>query len=97
MLPNGKMTNPDYLYNYIVQTRGYEDPVQTPCENEWNDGNATITSGPDTIWTAEIRDFVVAADVSKVWDRIRERLDAAGFDPFALGDTTIAKMIWNDT
>ena len=97
MLPNGKMSNPNYLYNFIVQTRGYEDPVQTPCENEWNDGNAIITSGPDTIWTAEVRDFVVAADVSKVWDRIRERLDAAGFDPFALGDTTIAKMIWNDT
>jgi len=97
VLPDGRVTNPDYLYNYIVQTRGYENPVQTPCTNIWNDGDAVITSGPDTIYTAEIRDYVQAADVSKVWDRIKERLDAAGFDPFALADTTIAKMIWNDT
>jgi gliding motility-associated-like protein len=95
MLPNGKMSNPNYLYSYIVQTRGYEDPVQTPCKNEWSDGNAIITDGPDTLYTAEIRDFTLAADVSKVWDRIREILRANGFDPFALGDTTIAKMIWN--
>ena len=95
-LPNGKLSNPNYLYNYIVQTRGYEDPVQTPCSNQWEDGNTINQSGPDTIVTAEIRDFKIAADVSKVWDRIREAIENSGFDPFALSDTTIAKMIWNN-
>ncbi len=88
--------NPDYIYNYIVRTKYAEDPYQIECTNDWANGKARIVEGPDTIFTAEIRDYTIAADISKVWDRIKTRLEDRGFDPFALADTTIAKMIWNN-
>jgi gliding motility-associated-like protein len=87
--------NPKRLYNYVVQTRGGEDPVQVPCTDIWNDGNTKITKR-DTIYTAEIRAWTVGADVSAVWDRMKERLDARGFDPFSLSPAQIAQMIWNN-
>jgi gliding motility-associated-like protein len=90
----GKDSN--YLYNYIIQTRGTEDPNQEECSDQWVNGKSKVTSGPDTLFTAEIRDYTVAADVSAVWDNIKGRLEERGFDPFAVADTTIAKMIWNN-
>jgi gliding motility-associated-like protein len=88
--------NPKYLYNYMVQTRGVENPRQVPCSNEWTDGVTKTTKGPDTIFTAEIRKYTIGADVSAVWENIKTKLEARGFDPFALADTQIAKMIWNN-
>ncbi len=91
-----KGKNPNYIYNYIVQTRGEENPFQAQCTNNWFDGNSKTTDGPDTIVTAEVRKYTMGADVSAVWDRIKTRLEDRGFDPFALADTQIAKMIWNN-
>ncbi len=88
--------NPNYLYNYMVQTRGEENPRQVPCSEDWADGVAKVYDGPDTIFTAEIRKFTMGADVSAVWENIKTKLEARGFDPFALADTQIAKMIWNN-
>ena len=87
--------NPKRLYNYMVQTRGGEDPVQVPCTDIWNDGNTKLIK-KDTIFTAEISAWTVGADVSAVWDRMKERLDARGFDPFSLSPAQIAQMIWNN-
>ncbi len=87
--------NPKYLYSYMVQTRGGEDPVQVPCTDIWNDGNSKLFKGPDTTYTAEIRAWQVGADVSDVWDLIKERVEARGFDPFSLSGPQIAEMIWN--
>ena len=88
--------NQKRLYNYMVQNRGGEDPVQVPCTDIWNDGNTKLTQKPDTIYTAEIRAWQIGADVSAVWDRMKERLDARGFDPFSLTGAQIAQMIWNN-
>lgn len=87
--------NQKRLYNYVIQTRGGEDPVQVPCTDIWNDGNTKVTKR-DTIFTAEIRAWQIGADVSAVWDKMRERLDARGFDPFSLTGAQIAQMIWNN-
>lgn len=84
------------IYNYMVQTRGGEDVYQVQCTDVWNDGK-TFTSGkPDTIVTAIISKWDTAADVSEVWENIKERVEARGFDPFALDAGTIARMIWNN-
>ncbi len=87
--------NQKRLYSYVIQTRGGEDPVQVPCTDIWNDGNTKITKR-DTIYTAEIRAWQTGADVSAVWDKMKERLDARGFDPFSLTGAQIAQMIWNN-
>jgi gliding motility-associated-like protein len=87
--------NQNRLYSYVIQTRGGEDPVQVPCTDIWNDGNTKITKR-DTIYTAEIRAWQTGADVSAVWDKMKERLDARGFDPFSLTGAQIAQMIWNN-
>ena len=87
--------NQKRLYNYVIQTRGGEDPIQVPCTDIWNNGNTKVTKR-DTIFTAEIRAWQIGADVSVVWERMRERLVARGFDPFALTGTQIAQMIWNN-
>jgi hypothetical protein len=80
----------------MVQTRGGEDVYQVQCTDIWNDGK-TFTSGkPDTIVTAIITKWDTAADVSEVWENIKERVEARGFDPFALDAATIARMIWNN-
>ena len=89
--------NKKYIYNYIVQTRGRERPYQGACSNDWYDGQAKVYGGPDTIITAEIRKYTMAADVSKVWENIKKKLEDRGFDPFSLTDAQIFKMIWNDT
>lgn len=88
--------NPKYLYNYMIQTRGLENPRQVPCSEDWSDGVAKNYKGPDTIFTSEIRKYTIGADVSLVWDNIKTKLEAKGFDPFALADTMIAKMLWNN-
>lgn len=88
--------NPNRLYSYVIQTRGGEDPVQVPCTDIWNDGPTRTLKGPDTIYTAEIRAWEIGADVSAAWDKIKERVEARGFDPFSLTGPQIAKMIWNN-
>jgi plastocyanin len=87
--------NQKRLYNYVIQTRGGEGPVQVPCTDIWNDGNTKVTNR-DTIFTAEIRAWQIGADVSAVWDKMKVRLDARGFDPFSLTGAQIAQMIWNN-
>lgn len=84
------------IYNYMVVTRGGENVAQQPCTNNWNDGILFTTGKPDTIVTAIITKWDTAADVSEVWESIKERLDARGFDPFSLSPVQIAKMIWNN-
>lgn len=88
--------NDSAIYNYIVVTRGGEDPYQIPCTDVWDDGKTYKIEGPDTIITAEITKYEIAADVSEVWDNIKDRAEKRGFDPFALSPTDIAKMIWNN-
>lgn len=83
------------IYNYFVQTRGGEDVYQVPCTEIWNDGK-TFAGRPDTTVTAIISKWDTAADVSLVWDNIKSRVEAQGFDPFALDPGTIARMIWNN-
>lgn len=83
------------IYNYFVQTRGGSDVYQVPCTDIWNDGK-TYSGKPDTVLTAEISDWDTAADVSLVWESIKERAEARGFDPFALTPQQIAQMIWNN-
>ena len=92
---NKPVVGTDTIYNYIVQNRGGDDPYQIACTNNWNDGIPKIFKGPDTLITAKIWGWQVAADVSGAWDQIKERLDAAGFDPFSLTPVQLAKMIWN--
>ena len=98
------------IYNYMVQTRFLTRPEQLPCSNDWQDdprtdrrvawddgkhgGKTDLT--PDTIVTAIISKWDTAADVSAVWDRIKERLKARGFDPFAVDPAQITRMIWNN-
>ncbi|MBL7811724.1 MAG: gliding motility-associated C-terminal domain-containing protein [Bacteroidetes bacterium] len=91
-----KDSTPTRIYNYWVVSRGGEDPVQVPCTDIWNDGNTKLTKKPDTLVTAIISKWDTAADVSAVWDNIKERLKARGFDPFAVDGVTLAKMIWNN-
>ncbi len=87
--------NPNYLYNYIVITRSKDQPKQIPCSQDWEDGQLTLLKKPDTIFTCEYKKFKLAADVSKVWDNIKVKLESRGFDPYSLADTQIAKLIWN--
>ncbi|MBS3914958.1 MAG: gliding motility-associated C-terminal domain-containing protein [Bacteroidetes bacterium] len=84
------------IYNYMVQTRGGENVYQVPCTDIWNDGKTYTTGIRDTIVTAIISKWDTAADVSLVWDNIKVKLEARGFDPFALSPTQIAQMIWNN-
>lgn len=84
------------IYNYFVQTRGGSNVYQVPCTEIWNDGQTFTTGKKDTIITAIISKWDTAADVSAVWENIKERAEAAGFDPFALTPAQIAKMIWNN-
>lgn len=98
------------IYNYMVQSRFMYRPEQLPCKDEWqddprsdrrvawNDGKhgGALDATPDTILTAIISKWDTAADVSAVWDRIKERVEARGFDPFALDPAQITRMIWNN-
>lgn len=84
------------IYNIMVQTRGGENVAQLPCKDEWTDGKTFVSQKPDTLVTAIISKWDTAADVSLVWDNIKDRLVARGFDPFAIDDATMAKMIWNN-
>ena len=85
----------DTIYNYLIQTRGGDDPYQLACSNVWNDGITKISDGPDTLITAKIWGWKIAADASAAWDIIKDRLDKAGFDPFSISPTQLAAMIWN--
>jgi gliding motility-associated-like protein len=99
------------IYNLMVQSRYETRPEQLPCSTEWQDDSRTdrsvawndgkhggkLDKTPDTIVTAIISKWDTAADVSAVWDRIKERLEARGFDPFAIDPAQITRMIWNNT
>lgn len=91
----GTALDPKKVYHYMVQTRGGEDPVQLTGTNTWVDGAPKMYS-TDTLLLAEISKWDTFADVSLVWDNIKSRAEARGFDPFALDGVTIAKMIWNN-
>lgn len=93
---NGKALDPNKVYHYMVQTRGGEDPKQLPNTNTWVDGSTKVLQGPDTILLAEVSKWDTFADVSLVWDNIKARLEARGFDPFSIDGATMAKMIWNN-
>ncbi|MFM7764577.1 MAG: PKD domain-containing protein, partial [Sphingomonadales bacterium] len=98
------------IYNYMVQSRYEVRPEPVPCSTDWQDDSRSDRSvawndgkhkgkfdkTPDTIVTAIISKWDTAADVSAVWDRIKERLEARGFDPFALDPAQITRMIWNN-
>ncbi len=98
------------IYNYMVQSRFETRPEQIKCKDEWQDDPRTdrriawddgkhggkLDMTPDTIMTAIISKWDTAADVSAVWDRIKERVEARGFDPFALDPAQITRMIWNN-
>lgn len=86
--------DPKKLYNYMIQTRGGENPRQVRGTNTWVGGTPFSEVG-DTLFTAEISKWDTFADVSAAWENVKERLDAAGFDPFSLTGTQIARMIWN--
>ena len=87
--------HPDYLYNYIVRTKYAEDPYQIECSNDWANGKARIIEGPDTIFTAEYRNFNRAVDVSKIWSNIKAQLEDRGFDPYSISEKDLYKYIWN--
>ncbi len=84
------------IYNLMVQTRGGANVKQKPCSNIWEDGFNYISKKPDTIVTAIISKWDTAADVSAVWDQIKDRLTARGFDPFAIDEAQMVRMIWNN-
>jgi len=98
------------IYNYMVQSRYEVRPEPVPCSMDWQDDSRSdrsvawddgkhggkLDKTPDTIITAIISKWDTAADVSAVWDRIKERVEARGFDPFALDPAQITRMIWNN-
>lgn len=93
---NGVAYDTNKLYNYLTTRRGSRSPTQTPCTNEWEEGSSYVFSDIDTIVTAEILAWDTFADVSKVWQNIKDRAEANGFDPFSLTGQQIARMIWNN-
>lgn len=92
----GKKLDSKKLYHYIVQTKTTENPFKVPGTNTWKNGMPKSIGNPDTIVTAAIGKWDTFADVSLVWDNIKMRLEALGFDPFAMDGKTISKMIWNN-
>jgi gliding motility-associated-like protein len=80
----------------MVQTRGGSNVKQRACSQIWDDGFTFTKKKPDTLVTAIISKWDTAADVSAVWDQIKDRLVTRGFDPFAISDAQMAKMIWNN-
>jgi hypothetical protein len=84
------------IYNYIVKRQYEQQPVRVPCSSDWANGSRKLVKKPDTIITAIITKWDTAADVAAVWERMVERLEAKGFDPFALDLAQINRMIWNN-
>ncbi|MCC7299093.1 MAG: hypothetical protein IT244_12230, partial [Bacteroidia bacterium] len=82
-------------YNYIVVTRGGQDPVQIPGTNYWKNGNPKIYRKPDTIVTARILQLDTIVDFSNAWEPLKNELILKGFDPYAIDGKKLHKMIWN--
>ncbi len=83
------------IYDYLVISRGGQDPIYDPAQNKWVEGKTKLFKKPDTIITAIISKWDTLADVSGAWDFIQPQLLARGFDPFSLDAKTLAHMVWN--
>lgn len=83
------------LYNYLVITRGGQDPVRVKGTTDWTDGPAFLLKKPDTIITAVITKWDTVADVSRAWEQMKARLLEKQFDPYSLDGKTLARLIWN--
>lgn len=83
------------LYNYLVITRGGQDPQRIPGSHEWKNGPEFLLKKPDTIVTAVITKWDTIADVSNAWEQVKAKLLEKQFDPYSVDGKTLAKLIWN--